>query len=217
MEKYYQAFVDEFGRKPTNFVEIGSRDGNHAEVFRKLGDINPQRVVAIDPHPTSFKSILTNYPDFRAYQLAISDKPGIVKFNAIPNTYNVHVMGTSSLLTIAEDKKHLYPPANWIKVLAITGESLLELIDWWEIDACKIDVEGFTYEVLESFGRNIRTFKSLHLEVEKDGFQIWANQHSYSEISKHLTYWGFKEMYYLPMFWNGNQGDSVWMRIGERS
>ncbi len=215
MERYFQTFVDEFGRKPINFVEIGSRDGHHAEIFRKLADIDPGQVVAIDPHPISFKSILTNYPNFRAYQLAISNKPGVVAFNAVPDEYNVHLMGTSSLLKVAEDKVHLYPPANWIKVLAITGEMLLELIDWFEIDACKIDVEGLTYEVLESFGPNIRTFKSLHLEVEEENFELWAGQHNHKEIGWYLSRWGFKEMYYQPLFWSGRQGDSVWMRIDE--
>lgn len=213
MEKYYETFVNEFGRKPINFVEIGSRDGHHAEIFRKLGNIPTQQIVAIDPHPLSFRSIIANYPGFRAYQLAISNKPGIVRFNAISDEYNVHVMGTSSLLKIVEDKKHLYPPENWIKVLAITGSSLLELIDWWEIDACKIDVEGFTYEVLESFGPNIRTFKSLHLEVEAEGFQLWEGQHDHKEVGWLLSKWGFKEMYYQPLFWSGKQGDSIWVRI----
>jgi len=214
MERYFQTFVDEFGRKPTNFVEIGSRDGQHAEIFRKLCEIEPQMVVTIDPHPVSFKSIIKNFPDFRSYQLAISNKPGVVKFNAVPDVYDVHVMGTSSLLEVSKehDPDHSkYPPPNWIKVLAITGESLLELIDWFEIDACKIDVEGFTYEVLESFGPNIRTFKSFHLEVES--FQLWEGEKSHEEIGWYLSRWGFKEMYYVPLWWGGRQGDSVWMRI----
>lgn len=213
MEKFYKTFVDHFKTEPTSILEIGSRDGHHAEILRKLGNIEPHLVNLVEPHPISFRHMINNYPNAKSFNLAVSDLPGVLSFNAVSDAYNVHVMGTSSIKPVSKqhdpDSK-MYPPANWIKVLAVTGRTILELIDRWEIDLVKIDVEGLTYEVLKSFGPDIRLLKSLHVEVEM--FELWEGQHQYGEIQEYLGQCGFQEMYYVPMFWNGQQGDSVWVR-----
>ena len=214
MEQFYKAFLDHFKEPPISILEIGSRDGNHAEWLRKLGDIPPNLVNLVEPHPISFRNMVNNFPRAKSFNLAVSNKPGVLRFNAVPDIYNIHVMGTSSILPVA--KSHdmdysKYPPPNWIKVLAVTGRTILELIDLPQIDMAKIDVEGLTYEVLESFGPDIRLLKALHIEVEM--FELWEGQRLYAEIQQYLSFWGFYEMYYLPAFWGGRQGDSVWMRI----
>ena len=211
MQQFYNDYVNHFKTPPTSILEIGSRDGNHAEHLRQLADISHDSVFLVEPHPTSFKTMIAAHPKFTSFQLAISDKPGVVDFNAIPDIYNIHVMGTSSLLSVDDPNNPYYPPATWIKVLAITGETLLQLINRFELDLVKIDVEGLTYEVLKSFGYSIRHLKALHLEVEVAPFKIWKNQHSYQEIHTYMTQWGFKETHFH--FSYGGQGDNVWMRI----
>ena len=62
-----------------------------------------------------------------------------------------------------------------------------------EIDLVKIDVEGATYEVLESFGSDINKLKFIHLEAEY--VQFWQNQKLYSDVSNLLLGYGFKEAY----------------------
>jgi len=214
MERFYKAFVDHFNTKPTSILEIGSRDGLHAEWLRKLGDIPENLVNLVEPHPISFRNMVNNFPNAKSFNLAVSDEPGVLRFNAIPDTYNIHVMGCSSIKEVSkihDPDYSKYPPPNWIKVLAVTGRTILKLIDRWEIDLIKIDVEGLTYEVLKSFGPDIRLLKSLHIEVEM--FELWEGQHQYDEIQSYLKNWGFQEMYYQPAFWGGLQGDNVWVRI----
>jgi len=214
MEQFYKAFIDHFKEPPTSILEIGSRDGHHAEELRKLANIEPYLVNIVEPHPVSYRNIIKTYPDFKTFEFAISDTPGVLPFNAIPpDTYTQDVVGTSSLLSVVKNHENLYPPANWIKVLAVTGQTLLRLIDRWQIDLVKIDVEGYTYQVLKSFGADIRLLRALHVEVELAPFQLWEGQRSYQEIHQYLSSFGFKELYYNPLFWGGRQGDNVWVRL----
>jgi FkbM family methyltransferase len=214
MEQFYKTFVDHFKRQPTSILEIGSRDGEHAEALRALADIPHELVNLVEPHPINFRNMINKYPQAKSFNLAISDVPGVIRFNAIPDIYNLHIMGCSSILEISKEHDpdyQKYPPPNWIKVLAVTGRTILELIDRFEIDLVKIDVEGLTYEALKSFGPDIRLLKALHIEVEM--FELWEGQHLYHEIQQYLTNWGFAEAYYIPLWWSGRQGDSVWLRL----
>ena len=214
MEQFYKAFLDHFKEPPISILEIGSRDGHHAEELRKLANIEPCSVNVVEPHPVSYRNIIKTYPDFKMFEFAISDTPGVLPFNAIsPDIYTQDVVGTSSLLPLVERVRLGSAQANWIKVLAITGQTLLQLIDRWQIDLVKIDVEGYTYQVLKSFGADIRLLKALHVEVELEPFQLWEGQHSYQEIHQYLSSFGFKELYYNPLFWKGYQGDNVWVRL----
>ena len=230
MKRFYDTFIEQFNVPPTSILEIGSRDGHDAEKLRALGDIPAEAVYIVEPHPESYKKIIASYPKARVFEFAISDKPGVIDFNAIssiveegwtPEQY-AGLVGTSSALKknwklyqhvpgMTEERFNFNNRQRWTKVLAVSGETLLQLINRWEIDLIKIDVEGLTYEVLKSFGNGLRHLKLLHIEIEK--VQIWENQHLYDEIKAHLEFYGFKELYYLPAYFNGNQGDNVWVRL----
>jgi len=222
MKRFYESYKKEFNSEPTSILEIGSRDGDSAEELRELANIDSKSVYIVEPHPLCFKNIMYKYPEVHTYPFAISDEIRAIDFNAIPHKFGKDTVGTSSLL---KKNKEIYTqlsgltetvfdqqvnPENWIKILTVTGEILLELINKSEIDMVKIDVEGLTYEVLDSFGPSIKKLKMLHVEVEK--VEIWKNQNLYEDVKKLLTGYNFEELYYLPMFWGGNQGDSVWIR-----
>lgn len=216
MKQFFDTYVKQFKELPRTVLEIGSRDGNDAETLRIMSNLEPWKTYVVEPHPELYRLITINYPFFNVYPFAISEKAEVLSFNAIPSTQHpMHVVGTSSLLkktTTAKAKNEGEThPERWIKVMSITGTNLLELIDKPEIDIVKIDVEGLSYQVLKSFGPDIRLLKALHIEVEM--VEIWEGQHKYDEIQAYLRNWGFQEMYYRPAFWGGLQGDSIWVRI----
>ena len=93
-----------------------------------------------------------------------------------------------------------------IKVNAITGKRLLDNIGD-EIDLCKIDVEGFTYEVLVSFGEDIQKIKSFHLECEQQ--VLWDGQKTYREVKTLLESLGFIEVF-REVVWD-IQYDCIWI------
>jgi FkbM family methyltransferase len=192
------------------------------ETLRWLSNIPPENVYVVEPHPQSFKNIITKYPRFNTYNFAISNTEGVIDFNAIPHEYNMGMVGTSSTLKknrevykqttgCTDEEFDSINPENWIKVMAIRGGTLLELINKPEIDMVKIDVEGLTYQVLSSFGENIRAFKMLHLEVESLPF--WEMQATTESVNELLIQHGFEQIYYNGMYFSGRQGDSVWARI----
>ena len=230
MQRFYNTFVEQFDTKPLSILEIGSRDGHDAEKLRAFGALPPESVYIVEPHPESYRNIIATYPKARVFEFAISDKPGVINFNAISTAPRegwtpeniMGLVGTSSILQknyeiyrhipgMTEERFGFNNPQCWTKALAVNGRTLLQLINRSEIDLIKIDVEGLTYEVLKSFGDDIRLLKLLHIEIEK--IQIWKEQHLYDEIKAYLEFYGFKELYYLPAYFGGNQGDNVWARL----
>lgn len=212
MQNFFNLYKQYFNVLPQNVLEIGSRDGNHAEELRLLANLPPQQIFVVEPHPESAKRIRTTYPDFKTYECAIYNKPAILNFNAIPYIAgDDDVVGCSSLLARNEQFiSYLYNnPEHWTKVIGITGTMLLELINQTYIYLAKIDVEGATYEVLESFGDNIMLFKMLHLELEK--VSLWDTPHSADDIRKLLTYYGFEEVFCQDAW--AVQQDSVWRNL----
>jgi len=221
MKRFYDTYIEKFKTSPTTILEIGSRDGDDAELLRSFSNADPRNVYIVEPHPDSYKRIIDKYPLANVYNVAVSDKPGVLDFNAIPLSYPQSVVGTSSLLR--RNRNINLPnqifPEQWIKILAVTGSTILELINQPEIDIVKIDVEGFTFEVLQSFGDNLRLLKALHLEVEIPPLTLWEGQKHYEEIQYHMNWYGFEEKYYDGKYWNITnapttflQGDSIWVR-----
>lgn len=222
MKRFYETYVKTFKTQPSSILEIGSRDGDDAELLRSyiVPTLNPWDVFIVEPHPESFRNIINKYPYVNAYNLAVADKPGVFDFNAIPHSqYPPAVVGTSSLLK--RNREMATPgvifPERWVKVLAVTGLTILQLANRPEIDLVKIDVEGLTWEVLQSFGDSIRTLKALHLEVEIPPLKLWEGQHHYAEIQYFMNWYGFDEAYYDGKYWaigTGEklQGDSIWVR-----
>jgi FkbM family methyltransferase len=221
MKQFYYTYVEKFKSNPVTILEIGSRDGDDAEALRVLSSADCGNVYIVEPHPDSYRNIINKYPLANVYNFAISNKPGVLDFNAIPLTYPQSVVGTSSLLRRNRDisAPNQIFPEQWIKVLAVTGTTLLELINRHEIDIVKIDVEGFTFEVLQSFGDNVRLMKALHLEVEIPPLTLWEEQKHYADVQYVMRWYGFEEKYYDGKYWGridagGEklQGDSVWIR-----
>ena len=101
---------------------------------------------------------------------------------------------------------------NWIEVTTITGKSLFELIKEEEYDLVKIDVEGYSYEVLKSFGDQIRKIKIMHLEVEH--YPFWVGQKLYKEVAELLRSYNFEECYRFDYKYTPEQvqSDVIWVR-----
>ena len=74
-------------------------------------------------------------------------------------------------------------------------------------DFCKIDVEGATYEVLESFGNQLRSVNARQLEAEHaeeyDGEKLWP------AIKEYLSERGFSMVLFERHI---SQSDSFWIQ-----
>lgn len=211
MEKFFELYKEVFKTEPHNILEIGSRDGNDAETLRQIANIQPENVHIIEPHPDSAKNIRNHHPLFKVYELAIFNKMGILPFNAIPETFEAAAVGTSSLLPRNGDflkSGNFHNPQRWVNVVSITGQMLLQLINEPNIDLVKVDVEGATYEVLSSFGDDIRLLKALHIETEH--VKMWDTKYTDLDVHKLLSYYQFEKIYSNRVY--NTQEDSIWVR-----
>jgi FkbM family methyltransferase len=189
---------------PTNILEIGSRDGNDAFYLKNEYDIDDDKVWVVEPNPAQVEVIKNAYPNFNIIPNAVFTE------NTEHDFYQVigkpDDVGTSSLInrndTWYENK------SNIIKVKTITGKDLLEQIGE-EIDLCKLDVEGLTYEVLTSFGSDLKKIKSFHLECEH--VEVWESQKLYSDVSDFLLKNNYTQIFFEYCSGGTIQSDSIWV------
>jgi FkbM family methyltransferase len=185
-------------------LEIGSRDGNDANKLKTLFNVNDSDVWVVEPNPKQILIIKNNYPNFNIISNAIYTSLGTHNFFQVVG--NETEVGTSSLIDRNDD--WYKNKTNIIEVQTITGIDLLKEIDK-NIDICKIDVEGLTYEVLLSFGKEITKIKSFHLECEHK--EIWKNQKLYKDVYNLLINLGYHQIYFTYCSNDVIQSDSIWV------
>lgn len=203
MNNYANLVLNQTLIEPKTILEIGSRDGHDAETLRRRFNIDPSNVFIVEPNPNQSEKIKRDYKDFKIINFAIYNSEGKMSFNKVNNQ---ELVGISSLLD-RNDNIYNRVESEVIEVEVITGERLLDIIDV-DIDLCKVDVEGVTYEVLESF-QNIARIKSFHLECEHK--EIWKNQKLYEEVSALLKEKKYVQIYFEYVNGVPTQSDSIWV------
>ena len=149
-----------YGIKPQTILEIGSRDGDDAKFYQDSFGIKDEDVYVVEPNPIQAQIIMDKYSGYHIFEYAIYNKEGEMDFYQVLDSRKDPV-GISSLKDRTDNFYQLFRTRK-IKVYAIKGSTLMERIDK-DIDICKIDVEGATYEVLESLGSP----KYNHFRVRK--------------------------------------------------
>jgi FkbM family methyltransferase len=205
MKKYADSIRSKTFIKPNIILEIGSRDGDDANILKEEFSIKNSNVWVVEPNPKQQQKIKKKYPEFNLIKEAVFNENKVLTFNAV-NTEDL--IGVSSLL---ERRDNLYNniDCDKINVQTIKGEEIIKIINS-EIDLCKIDVEGVTYEVLLSFDDSILQIKSMHLENEH--LEVWKNQKLYDDVKKYLISKGFTEIYFEYVNNVVLQSDSVWVQ-----
>lgn len=204
--------IDEWNKyydyHPKNILEIGSRDGADANLLQVAFNVPDDKVYIAEAHPHCVDHIRKTYPNYNLYGMAVALENGVTKFNAV-FTPDLGTLGMSSLLSRTDESF----PENWVDVETITGKSLMDKIGEPEIDLVKIDVEGYTYEVLKSFDNNLSRIKMMHLEVEH--YPFWKNQTLYNDVCELLTQQGFEECYRFDYVYEEDkvQSDVIWRRL----
>jgi FkbM family methyltransferase len=203
MKEYYNNIINKTTLSPKTILEIGSRDGNDAYSLMNFFKLNSENVWVVEPNPTQIKVIELSYPNFNLIPYAIFNEETEHDFYQVINPDDV---GTSSLHNRVDNWYTL--KTNIIKVKTITGKQLLEKINV-DIDICKIDVEGLTFEILSSFGENLNKIKSIHIESEHK--EIWENQKLYQDIYNFLVDHNYTQIYFEYVNGVPLQSDSIWV------
>lgn len=207
MNNYAKILTDRTNILPKTILEIGSRDGNDAETLRSIFKIEPKNVWVVEPNPIQQNKIIDKYPDINLITSPIFNEEKMITFYGV-NVSDQTLNGVSSVLNRVDD---FYEKTNTdkIEMKTMLGSVLLEKINTG-IDLCKIDVEGASYEVLESFGDKIHNIKSIHIECEHR--VVWKDQKLYEDVSEFLNKNDFTQIYFSYCGNDTLQSDSIWVQ-----
>lgn len=177
-------FLQKYKFKPTNFIEIGSRDGHDTEVVRQYWKLPSQNCYIIEAHPQCYRNITNTYPELQTLNVAASDETKVISFNAgiFGKERNV---GVSSVLERTCDEFIS-------EKVDVDGWRIEEIMKHFTIDKfdfMKIDVEGFALQVLKGFGDKIKHTQFIQVELET--VQVWVGQSYYLEVINYLKEKGF--------------------------
>lgn len=186
---------------PSVILEVGSHTGEDAERLQKYFNVDPDQVYVVEAHPTFYKNIVENYPDYKVFNFAANNTSGVVSFNAALD----HDDGRSSVL-----QRNIYNADNFevVECESKRLDTFIEEQGILSIDIFKLDVEGLSYEVLESMGDSIKIVKCIQVETEYN--QMWDDQKVAQDTYDYLASQGF------VLVWRNNvanlQDDSIWIR-----
>lgn len=179
-----------------NIFEIGSRDGKDGRFFKS--EFPNSTVYAFEAQPEEYRINAIDNDIINWINLAIYNKDGRITFHSKSLGSGIH-----SIRDRGQEYGTETVEVQCKKIKTFCSENNIE-----KIDIAKIDVEGCTLEVLESFEDLLQHVKFLHIETETVNY--FENQHLESEVFSYLKNNNFKLLMRseLPNF---NQHDSVWI------
>jgi FkbM family methyltransferase len=186
---------------PITFMEIGSRDGHDTKHVADYWKLNPEDCYIIEAYPALCDRIKEMYPQFNTFGFAASNEIGTVEFNAIPLSHNENTIGVSSMLNRGD------MPYEKITVQANTISNFLDYLGLEGVDLIKIDVEGFTQEVLHGFEDKLQNIKAIQVETEKS--EMWKGQKIHDDIVEFMESKGFTLLSKYDAW--GNQYDCLFI------
>jgi FkbM family methyltransferase len=200
--------------QPQNVFEIGSRDGKDAVFYADEFGIAHQYVHAFEPNPALAEYIRNQYPHIQVRQEAISNYDGHSEFNCAIINEQSHesdwmYYGLSSLHDRAEyNTSSDGVMFQKIRVQVRKMSTVLKELAIHSIDICKVDTEGNSFAVLESFGQYIEKVKTFHIEMEYRPY--WKGQVLAPTIKNFLEKNNFT-LITENFIGNSDQSDSIWV------
>lgn len=158
---YYKIY---FGDTAENIFDIGTRDGDDANFLRQ--NLKSTNVYAIEARPEAAKLTKEKYPEFTVFETAISDFSGETEFYEIVSD-DADYVGSSSIYNNKFERPEY--PHKIVRLPVITMNNLIESNNLQNtiFDIVKVDIEGFTFQLLCGMHKYIKNVKMFHLETEK--------------------------------------------------
>jgi FkbM family methyltransferase len=190
---------------PKTILEIGSMHGHDANILKNEFNLKDFDVWVVEPNPFQQDKIAKDYPNFNLVKNPIFDKNQEHEFYQVLGDD----AGTSSLFDRVDSWYECQGNGlKKIKVNTITGIELLESINK-KIELCKLDVEGLSYNVLNSFGDKINDIISFHIECEHK--EVWKDQKLYLEVKEFMENKNYEQIYFKYVVEDILQSDSIWV------
>lgn len=180
-----------------NIVEIGSLNGEDSLYFKT--QYPNSNVFCIEGLPDNYNQYLKDLTVITPINAVIANYDGTVKY------HKKNINGIHGIL----DRGQQYG-SEIIDLPCYTMKTICEKYRIDSMDLIKIDVEGATYEILESMGSILDTVKIMHIETES--YEFFKGQKLHNVVSDYLTERGFTMVDKTDALIAGyHQHDSVWL------
>lgn len=192
---YSKKFFDSSDIK--NIMEIGSLNGNDSLLFKS--HYPEANVFCIEGLPDNYNQYLKELTNITTINAVIADYDGVILY------HYKDINGIHGIL----DRGQQYG-SKVLELQCYTIKTICENYKIDSIDLVKIDVEGATYEILNSMSDMLKTIKIMHIETES--YPFFKNQKLHDVVADYLTKKGFSMIdMSRVMIAGGYQHDSVWV------
>lgn len=140
LKQFYSQFI-----KPGHLVyDVGGNEGDYTEVFHSLGST----VICIEPHPLYIAKLqqkFANHKNIHILPKGIGEKNGVLDF------YISSFNSPNSSFSKEFRTQSRYHYRQWDRIVKVPVVTIDKLIKKYGTpDFCKIDVEGYEWEVLST-------------------------------------------------------------------
>ena len=201
MDQYYDWLKIWSKIRVENIVEIGANYGQDAERLRYLFNLSKENIYIFEAHPLICKRAKMLF-GFHSYNYAVFNVETKLTLHSVDE--NDDNTGISTIMT---SKKFSNKLNKLYVVDSIRMDNWMEKNHIDHIDFCKIDVEGATYEVLESFGNKLHLVYAIQLEAEH--IKEYKEERLWPEIKEYLENKGFTMVLFERHI---TQSDSFWIQ-----
>lgn len=159
--EYYKIF---FGNAADIIIDVGTREGDDAYLIKQR--LITKHIYAIDAREEAAILTKEKYPDFNVFYTAISNYSGTTNFCSVISEDPDYV-GSSSIYNKKFKRKEYKHEV--IQVPVTTMDNFIEEngLSYKFLDIVKVDIEGYTFQLLEGFTKHLNNVKMFHLETEK--------------------------------------------------
>lgn len=148
-------FYNQFIKSGDLVFDVGANKGNRTVIFLELG----AKVVAVEPQKECYEHLVKRFGDtIDLIKLGLGEKE---------STATMYVSGSTLISSFSKDhvdmmQEDRFKGADWGKTIEVSMTTMDALIDKYGTPAfCKIDVEGYEYDVLKGLTKPL---KALSLE-----------------------------------------------------
>lgn len=195
-----------FGNEADIIIDIGTRDGEDAAFLAEK--LNGKNIFAVDARADAVELTKQKYTNFNVVKACITDTDSkVIDFYKVLSS-DKDYSGSSSIYN-----EKLFRPEyahEVIKLKTMTMKTFCRIyhIDKRLIDIIKVDIEGFTYQMLFGMEDKIKDTKLFHLETEK--WSTHAEHKNSEQVAEFMRSNGFK-LVSVQYEWGPDIEDQIWI------
>lgn len=194
-KKLYSQFV-----KPGSLCfDVGANVGNRTALFLELG----ANVVMVEPQKECYQALEKRFPNLPLVKKGLGENESTEKLY-VSDVSLISSFSKSHVDMMQEDR---FKGANWDKTIDIEMTTLDNLIKQYGVpDFCKIDVEGYEYDVLKGLSQPVKAMSLEYIVPENKEVVLNCIKHlnKLGKIECNLSH-GETMEFHLPTWKNGNE------------